>query len=457
MEEIKEAMQKAVEKEISTWMKFDAVEIIPPEQAKIILEKEPEKVISSRGVWTRKETDIVDGKQSREMKCRIVGGGFQEMYDEKLRRDSSTCSQLLVNVICSMAASRGFRLSAADVRGAFLQGLKIERDLYFKLPANLGQTTIPNVAPGSLLKLKKSIYGVNDAARQWYQSFKGILLEQGWRPLTFENAGFMYRDETTQEVVAVMALHVDDVLMAMDFQRFPQLCQQLEEQMKQSVEWGSWKECGKERVKFCGKCYKQNPDFSIEVDCNDYVANMSEYKVGRERLRMKESELTAIELKAFRGLLGQLQWFCRIAGYEVNFAVSQLASKMSSPKVEDLAEASRLVRTVKQEYKEKRMIYRPGLKFTEDDIAVVAVHDASFANVGNHGSQRGYWIGITTKGLLEDHTKMHTVHFLQWSSGRIHRVVRSTLSAEAYSCSEALDSLNWLRTSLKELYYMVEQ
>ena len=450
--EIKEAMQKAVEKEMATWMKFDAIEVIPPEEAKLILEKEPEKVISSRGVWTKKETEEVSGKQPLELKCRIVGRGFQEMYDEKLRRDSPTCSQLLVNIICSAAASRGLKLSAADVRGAFLQGLKIERDLYFKLPANMGQTTIPDVAPGSLLKLKKSIYGVNDAARQWYQSFKGILLEQGWKPLTFENAGFIYRDEATQNVVAIMALHVDDVLMAMDFQSFPELCQQLEANMKQAVEWGSWKECGKERVKFCGKCYKQNADFSVEVDCMDYVAGMSDYKISRDRAKMKESTLTAFEMKAFRGLLGQLQWFCRIAGYEVNFAVSQLASKMSSPKIEDLAEASKLIRTVKSEYKDKRMIYRSGLQFSADDIAVVAVHDASFANVGNHGSQRGYWLGITTKGLIEDHSKMHTVHFLQWNSGRIHRVVRSTLSAEAYSCSEALDSLNWLRATLKELF-----
>ena len=86
--EIKEAMQKAVEKEMATWMKFDAIEVIPPEEARLILEKEPEKVISSRGVWTKKETEEVNGKQPLELKCRIVGRGFQEMYDEKLRRDS---------------------------------------------------------------------------------------------------------------------------------------------------------------------------------------------------------------------------------------------------------------------------------------------------------------------------------------------------------------------------------
>ena len=93
-----------------------------------------------------------------ELKCTIVGRGFQGIYDEKLRRDSPACSELPVNTICSLAWSRGLKLSAADVRGAVLQGWKIERDLYFKLPANMGLTMIPNVAPGSLLKLKRSIY-----------------------------------------------------------------------------------------------------------------------------------------------------------------------------------------------------------------------------------------------------------------------------------------------------------
>ena len=107
-----------------TSLKFEAIEVIPPSQAGEIRRKEKDKVISSRCVWTKMDSE--DGKL--EMECRIVGRGFQEQFDEHLRRDSPTCSQLLVNLICSIAASRGMKLTAADVRGAFLQGLKIERE-----------------------------------------------------------------------------------------------------------------------------------------------------------------------------------------------------------------------------------------------------------------------------------------------------------------------------------------
>ena len=37
------------------------------------------------------------------------------------------------------------------------------------------------------------------------------------------------------------------------------------------------------------------------------VANMRDYGVGRDRMKMKESTLTAVEMKSFRGLLQWLQ------------------------------------------------------------------------------------------------------------------------------------------------------
>lgn len=44
--EIEEAMQKAVEKEIGTWQRFDAIDIVPPEESNQIRKNSPEKVIS---------------------------------------------------------------------------------------------------------------------------------------------------------------------------------------------------------------------------------------------------------------------------------------------------------------------------------------------------------------------------------------------------------------------------
>ena len=45
------------------------------------------------------------------------------------------------------------------------------------------------------------------------------------------------------------------------------------------------------------------------------------------------------------------------------------------------------------------------------------------------------------------------VHNIGWQSSRIQRVVKSTLAAEAYSLSDAVDSLHWARAVLTEILY----
>lgn len=47
-------------------------------------------------------------------------------------------------------------------------------------------------------------------------SLKIILLESGWKNLASENAGFVPRDEKINRIIAIMALHVGDILVAME-------------------------------------------------------------------------------------------------------------------------------------------------------------------------------------------------------------------------------------------------
>ena len=82
---------------------------------------------------------------------------------------------------------------------------------------------------------------------------------------------------------------------------------------------------------------------------------------------------------------------------------------------------------------------------------MVAVHDASFNNLPGHKSQKGYWLGISTPEVMKNRSSLHRIHFVHWTSSKIQRVARATLSAEAYSRSEALDALSWLRATILEV------
>ena len=152
---------------------------------------------------------------------------------------------------------------------------------------------------------------------------------------------------------------------------------------------------------------------------------MTDFRMGRERAKQVESPLTPGEHRALRGLNGQIQWACRMVTYEVAFAASKLAGAMAKPVIADLKEANRVVRTLRRQGDRFRLVYNSGMGCK--GLATLAAHDASFDNMPNHKSQRGFFLMVCDKGMIEDHTKLHKCHVVAWSSGRIHRVVRSTL------------------------------
>ena len=58
-------------------------------------------------------------------------------------------------------------------------------------------------------------------------------------------------------------------------------------------------------------------------------------------------------------------------------------------------------------------------------------------------AQQGLFVMATTKRLGQNETSEFSP--LAWGSKQIARVVRSTLSAEAYAMSSSLDKLTWIR------------
>ena len=81
---------------------------------------------------------------------------------------------------------------------------------------------------------------------------------------------------------------------------------------------------------------------------------------------------------------------------------------------------------------------------------IVGVHDASFGQQTKHGSQQGYLVMLGETALRKADTE-RGVHLLDWGSSKIHRVVRSTLAAEAASASHAHDRATYARVLLAEV------
>ena len=67
-------------------------------------------------------------------------------------------------------------------------------------------------------------------------------------------------------------------------------------------------------------------------------------------------------------------------------------------------------------------------------------------------SQCGVIVFLTHEPRRFWHGKFQLGHLVYWTSSTIKRVVRSTLAAEAYSVSEAVEEAQWLRSVLAEMW-----
>ena len=285
-------MQAALNNEWGVWSKYDAITVVPPKLARHV---DARKVLESRAVWTDKATD-----GGFEPKCRIVGKGFQEHCDETLRRDSPTTSTQMVHMVCSVISSLKLKLTVADVTAAFLQGQPIDRELYFKMPTNLGKASIPRVEAGSLLRLNNSIYGTNDAARAWYLALSKVLREQGWVSLSFEPASFIKRNGKGQ-IIGIMCLHVGDLLMGIaDGPEGDAVVKELTEK----IDFGSMKKAYGEAITYCGREYRQAPDGTVTITMNNYCSMMQPFRVPRERSKTPDAVCTETEHRGFRKVMG---------------------------------------------------------------------------------------------------------------------------------------------------------
>ena len=100
------------------------------------------------------EKEKHDG-QKLQTKARLVARGFQETM--KLQSDSPTVSKESFKILMAISANSDFKLASVDTRAAFLQSRTLDRDVYMLPPADIRK-------PGIIWKLKKTLYGLDDAS-----------------------------------------------------------------------------------------------------------------------------------------------------------------------------------------------------------------------------------------------------------------------------------------------------
>ena len=244
---------------------------------------EGQSTIGSRWVITRKQKH--DG-QKTEFKARLVARGFQEL--DKPQSDSPTALRESFKLFMAVAANQDFSLASVDIRAAFLQAKVLDRDVYVKPPKDVAKT-------GILWKLKKPLYGLDDASRKFWLRIREVFLDAGMKTLEGDEAFYYKRDGNDLE--GMVLTHVDDFTIGGKDSFVKNVIDKLNKEMTVSkVERNSFR--------FTGVDIKRTEE-GIEISMNDYADSLEEIVEIRDVKR--DEPLTKIEMKLYRKMTGKVR------------------------------------------------------------------------------------------------------------------------------------------------------
>ena len=395
---------EAKQKELDKLEEFDTYEII---------EDEGQEYITTLWVITRK---------GDELRARLTAKGFQEL--QEVPKESPTMHKHTLRIILAIAAANKWKISASDVKSAFLQGNELDRIVLVKPPKEAKLLK-------KLWRLKKCLYGLRDASKKWYEKVKHNLEKLGFKKSTYDS-GLFYLLNDKGELEGLIGIHVDDFIHCGT--------KHFNESVLNEV-LSAFKIGKSESNSFMYTGFMlQQDENGINLDQEKYVEGVTIPKIEAKRLSQTSEKMTPEELTLIRQMTGSINWTVRATRPDLAFELIEASTKMQGGTIADLKAAKKTLTKMK-DVSRVRIADVKDLKKAEIWIFT----DASFGNL-NEGvdSAQGYIMFLINPDTGDCAP-------IEWKANKIQRVTNSTLAAETMSLTTGIDAAIATRWFLKEI------
>ena len=280
-----------------------------------------------------------------------------------------------------------------DVKSAYLHS-NIEEEIYLEQPqgfvkkANSGQKLV--------CKLNKSIYGLKQAAKNWYEALTSLLLKEGFKRSRNDYCLFVRREE--DGTFSYVLVWVDDIVVAgATEEAVNEIKSMLNENFKMDDRGAlNW---------FLGMQILRSHD-KITVDQKKYIEtvlqqfNMSDRKAvatsGEVNLKLVKSDdedQKLVDPKLYRSLVGSLLFIGKQTRPDILHIVNQLSRCLDKPNESHWKAAKHVLRYLKGTI-DLRLTF---LKNSNSDI--IGDSDADWSgDLNNRKSTTGYYFKFEGNG-----------------------------------------------------------
>eukprot|EP00435_Cladocopium_sp_Y103_P001047 s2611_g1.t1 len=435
--EEQEMFRKAKLKEVESWLSTDTVR-------KITRSAIPEaQLLRTRWVLTWKSIDAIEQQElgvTKKPKARLVILGFEDPFIDTLERDSPTLGRDSRMLALQVISSHQWPVRSFDIRTAFLRGSRQDgRILGIEPPEEMRQ--LMGLEDHHACELLKGAYGLINAPLLWYMELKSALLSLNFVMSPFDPCTFVLPKRKSQcrhgdqqddsGIHGILGVHVDDGVGGGD-----EVFQAAIAKLESRFPFGNKRQGS---FTFTGIQVDQQSNGDILLSQKEYIQDIPNISIPKERRSNPTSPITKEELQSFRGWIGSLQFAATNTRPDISSKLSLLQAKVSNATVADLIQGNRILEEAKKHSSTNIRIQ----SIPVADVHFMSFSDAAFATREKANSQKGCLILATTKQINE--VQSVKVSPITWYSKKIARVVASTLASETYALSGALDLLSWIR------------
>jgi hypothetical protein len=374
-------------------------------------------------------------------KCRIVLLSNLRNEDSIGETFSPTVNPISVLTQLNLAAVRNQKISAYDIKGAFLlTPMQEGKRMFMRIGEDVSKHWVDRYPErrsfmqrdgAMFFELKSYVYGLHEAPKEFNSLLDGRLQKMGFKPSKADRCLYTMRQGKEWLILSV---HVDDMLLTCPSEE----CQRwFEEEMEQQFELVKQYD----EVSYLGMTIKPGKKW-VRVDQEGFLRSILK-KHGLEGLKktpstpatdklLERGESKAVDKTQYLSLLMSLMYLARYTRPDVLMPVSYLATKSSKPTEDDFGKAMRVLRYLAG-------TVSVGLEFRRDVKFHPIIHaDASHLLYDSGHGQAGMFI---TNGSAP----------VAHRSIKIKMITRSSSESELVCLEDASTYAVWYSLLLKEM------
>jgi hypothetical protein len=385
------------------------------------------------GKWVYRVKYGANG-QVDKLKARYVAKGFAQVEGlDFFETYAPTCKPETFRILLAVAAKKGLHLGQMDVKSAYLHSA-IEEEIYLEQPEGFAKKANPGRK--IVCKLNKSIYGLKQAAKNWYEALTSLLLKKGFKRSRNDYCLFVRKDE--DGTFSYVLVWVDDIVVAGAEEAVKEINSMLNENFKMDDRGAlNW---------FLGMQIQRSHD-KITVDQTRYIEtvleqfNMSDCRPvaipGEVNLKLVKSngEQKLVDPKVYRSLVGSLLFIGKQTRPDILQIVNQLSRFLDRPDESHWKAAKHVLRYLKGTI-DLRLTFSKNSSFE-----IVGDSDADWSgDLDDRKSTTGYYFKFQGNGGA-----------ISWEVKKQATVALSTAEAEYQAMAAAAQEAIYLRSLLEDL------